>query len=384
MAGPLKGLKVIEMAGLGPVPFCGMMLADMGADVIRVDRTGSTDLGIEFPTALDLRNRNKRSVAIDLKKPEGLEALLRLVEQADVLLEGFRPGVTERLGFGPDICLARQPRLVYGRGTGWGQEGPMAQNAGHDINYIALTGVLDLIGPAGGAPVVPLNLLGDYAGGAAYLAFGVICAVHEASRSGKGQVVDGAMVDGVNSLLTVVHAMRQAGQLVPERGQNILDGGAPYYGTYRTGDGRYVAIGPIEPRFYAALVSHLGLDMNALPSREDRANWPALREIFAAMFATRSRDEWTAHFESCPDACFSPVLSLEESPSYEHNRVRETMVKLDGVEHTRPAPRLSRTPGEVVRRAPRAGEHTHEILTGWGFSEEEIGAGLTNGTFAAS
>ncbi len=372
---------MLELAGLGPVPFCGMLLADMGADVVRVDRVGTSDLGIEFPTALDLRNRNKRSVTIDLKQAEGVEAFLKLASKADVVLEGFRPGVAERLGIGPEVCLRRQPTLVYGRGTGWGQEGPLAKAAGHDLNYIALTGALDLIGPAGGAPVPPLNLVGDYGGGAAYLAFGILAAVFEARQSGKGQVVDAAMVDGVNSLLTVFHAMRQAGQLQPERGANILDGGAPYYTTYPARDGRYVAVGAIEPRFYRILVERLGLDGASLPDRDDRANWPELRTRFAEQFLTRTRDEWAQHFDDCPDACFSPVLTLAEAGDHPHNKERQIFTELDGVTHPRPAPRFSRTPGEVRVRAPYQAEHTVEILTEWGFAPEEIEKGLAARTF---
>lgn len=381
MAGPLAGLKIIEIAGLGPAPSCGMMLGDMGADVIRVDRISQTDLPVEIETRFNLRDRNKRSVAIDLKQPEGLEALLKMVEQADVLIEGFRPGVTERLGFGPAACFERRRSLVYARATGWGQEGPLAQDAGHDINYVALTGALDMIGTADSGPVVPLNLVGDYAGGAAYLAFGIMCAVHEARQSGKGQVVDGAIVDGVTGLLTMFHAMRQAGGLLLERGANLLDGGAPFYTTYMAKDGGHVAVGALEGRFYKALVAHLELDLGMLPDRSDRANWPALRARFAETFLQRTRDEWAAHFATCPDACFSPVLSLAEAGHHPHNDKRGAIVKLGGVEHPRPAPRLSRTPGRIDAPPPRVGEHSAAILAECGIDPDAINQCLARGIF---
>ncbi len=271
--GPLSGVKVLEVAAMGPVPFCGMLLADMGADVLRVDRPGPADQDETFAPGLDLRGRNKRSVSIDLKRPEGRDAVLRLASKADVLLEGYRPGVVERIGIGPDACLARNPALVYGRATGWGREGPLAHTAGHDINYIALTGALDMIGPRDGAPVPPLNLVGDYGGGALYLAFGVTSALVEARRSGRGQVVDAAMVDGVTSLLTVFHAFRQGGALVAARGSNGLDGGAPYYTTYMTRDQRYVAVGAIEPRFFSVLIAKLGLEAQDLPAQGACTRW---------------------------------------------------------------------------------------------------------------
>lgn len=363
--GPLIGLKVIELAGLGPTPFCGMLLGDMGADVLRIDRLTAADLGVEFATEYDLRNRNKRSIAIDMKSPEGIAVLMELISQADILLEGFRPGVAERLGVGPEDCWQRNPRLVYGRATGWGQTGPMAQVAGHDINYIALTGALACIGPADGAPVPPLNLLGDYGGGGMYLAFGLICAVHEAKTSGKGQVVDAAMIDGVSSLMTVFHAFQQTGQLEPRRGANLLDGGAPYYGCYQTRDGKYVAVGAIEARFYSILLEHLDIDPQSLPDREDRTQWPALRSRLEAVFVTRTRDEWAKLFEHT-DACVSPVLTLEEVQFHPHNQARSLLAEVEGVRQPQPAPRLSRTPGQIVRGAPRRGEHTLEILSEWG------------------
>lgn len=366
--GPLAGLKVIELAGLGPTPFCGMLLGDLGADVLRIDRLSATDLGIEMPTKFDLRNRNKRSVALDLKSPEGHSTLMDLIAKADILIEGYRPGVAERLGIGPEDCWKVNPRLVYGRATGWGQEGPMSQMAGHDINYIALTGALDRIGPSGGAPVPPLNLLGDYGGGGVYMAFGLMAAVFEAGRSGKGQVVDTAMVDGVTSLLTVFHAMRQFGQIDPQRGANVLDGGAPFYCCYETSDGKYVAVGAIETRFYNTMLEKLDLDPADLPDRNDRANWLALHARFRDIFLTRTRDEWADHFEGS-DACFSPVLTLEEAGQHPHNRARGTMASVDGVEQPRPAPRFSRTPGQIERPAPARGQHTGEALQDWGVAE---------------
>jgi alpha-methylacyl-CoA racemase len=381
--GPLDGLKVIEIAAMGPVPFCGMLLGDMGADVLRVDRLGPSDLDGTFSPRFDFRGRNKRSVAIDLKHPLGRVSFLTLAAQADVVIEGFRPGVVESLGIGPAECLARRPSLVYGRATGWGQEGPLAQAAGHDINYVALAGALDMIGPVGGAPVPPLNLVGDYGGGALYLAFGIACAVIESRRSGQGQVVDAAMVDGVTSLLTVFHAFRQMGTLVPARGSNGLDGGAPYYTTYATRDGRYMAVGAIEPRFYANLLAGLDLDPAILPPQNRREAWPELRRQFAMRFATRRRDDWEVHFAD-RDACVTPVLTLGESVQHPHTRARDSLVKVDGVEHPAAFPRLSRTPGRIARRPAHRGEHTVEALRDWGFSADEIEAALRAGVLEES
>lgn len=368
--GPLAGLKVIELAGLGPTPFCGMLLGDLGADVLRIDRLAEVDLGLDLPDKYDLRNRNKRSVALDLKSSKGRDTLLALIGKADILIEGYRPGVAERLGIGPDDCWKVNPKLVYGRATGWGQAGPMAQMAGHDINYIALTGALDRIGPPGGAPVPPLNLLGDYGGGGVYLAFGLMAAVYEAGRSGKGQVVDCAMVDGVSSLLTVFHAFRQLGQLDPQRGSNVLDGGAPFYGCYATRDDKYVAVGAIETRFYDEMLSVLGLDPATLPDRNDRANWPELRTRFEAIFVTKSRDEWATVFEGS-DACFSPVLTLDEAGGHPHNRARSLLIEVEGVEQPQPAPRFSRTSGKIARLAPARGAHTAEVMRDWGVASVE-------------
>lgn len=380
--GPLAGLKVIEIAAMGPVPFCGMLLGDLGADVVRVDRVAAADLGIPKPAEFELRGRNKRSVAIDLKRQDGREAFHRLVAQADVVLEGFRPGVAERLGIGPQDCLRIQPGIVYGKATGWGSDGPLAQTAGHDINYIALSGALHMIGPAGGAPVPPLNLLGDYGGGAMFLALGVMAAVFESRRSGQGQVVDSAMIDGVNALLAVFYGFRAAGQLALERGGNILDGGAPYYTTYQTRDGRYLAVGPIEPRFYIEMVRRMGLDPAALPDRDDRARWPDLREALARRFLDHTQAEWVAIFGD-GDACVSPVLTLDEAAHHPHNRARHTTCDVAGIVHPAPAPRFSRSDCTIARPPARDGEHTAEILRAVGFSDAEIREGLHSGRFAA-
>ncbi|MBW6419797.1 CaiB/BaiF CoA-transferase family protein [Celeribacter sp. PS-C1] len=378
--GALANIKVLELAGMGPTPFCGMLLADMGADVLRIDRLKPTGDGIVMQAAADLRGRNKRTACIDLKNPEGKEALLELVKSADILIEGYRPGVTERMGIGPEVCLHLNPALVYGRATGWGREGPLAMTAGHDINYLALTGALTMIGPPGGAPVPPLNLVGDLGGGALYLAFGVLCALNSARSTGRGQVVDAAMIDGIASLLTVSHGRRQFGQYVPERGQNILDGGAPFYCTYKTADAKYMAVGAIEARFYHPFVQHL--DLTDLPDRQDRKNWPELRTLFADRFAQKSRAEWEAIFENA-DACVSPVLDLEEAGTHPHNQMRRMLVEQEGVENPAPAPRLSETPG-TLRRAPvLPGSDTEEALRDWGLTPDKIRKGFEDGYFTA-
>lgn len=376
--GPLAGVKVIEIAAMGPVPFCGMLLADLGAEVIRVDRPTRAEMGIGKPDRFELRGRNKRSVAIDLKSEAGRALFLRLAAQADVVLEGFRPGVAERLGIGPGACRQVRPGLVYGKATGWGQDGPLAMTAGHDINYIALTGALDMIGPAGGAPVPPLNLVGDYGGGAMFLAFGVLAAVIESRASGQGQVVDAAMVDGVSTLLTVFHGFAAAGQLKAERGGNVLDGGAPYYTTYQAACGGYLAVGAIESRFYATLLERLELVPGDLPDRDDAANWPRLRAILARRFLERSRADWEARFEGS-DACVTPVLSLAEAAEHPHNRARAVTRTLDGLRHPSPAPRFSRTPGALTRPPAEAGEHSTEVLRDWGLSAGEIAAHFAEG-----
>ena len=369
--GPLTGIRVVELAGIGPGPMCAMLLADLGADVIRVDRLEAVDLGIDSGREFNVLNRGRRSVSIDLKSPEGRDAVLRLVDQADALIEGFRPGVMEKLGLGPDICLARNPRLVFGRMTGWGQEGPMALAAGHDINYIALTGALHSIGLTDGAPVPPLNLVGDFGGGALYLAFGLCAALVEARSSGLGQVVDAAMVDGAASLMSAIYGMHGSGIWTDKRGDNILDTGTHYYGVYECSDGGYVSIGSIEAKFYAELLEKLGLTDDDLPGRNDRDAWPAHKEKLAELFRQKTRDEWCAIMEGC-DICFAPVLDMNEAPGHPHMAARSTFVEVDGVTQPAPAPRFSRTPGEIQRPPAARGEHTYEALRDWGFTTEDL------------
>ena len=369
--GPLAGVRVVELTGIGPAPFAGMMLADMGAELLRVDRAGSVPPVPPPAPSKDILARGRRSIGVDLKKPEGAEVVLRLVETADALIEGFRPGVMERLGIGPDACLARNPALVYGRMTGWGQDGPYAPTAGHDINYISLAGALHPIGRAGGPPVPPLNLVGDFGGGGMLLAFGVVCALLEAANSGEGQVVDAAMVDGAASLMAFPHYLAALGQWLPERGTNMLDTGAHYYDVYETSDGRYVSIGSIEPQFYTELLRLTGLEGEDLPDQNDRAQWPAMKERVAAVFRTRTRDEWCALMEGT-DVCFAPVLSMQEAPDHPHNVHRQVFLNLDGVPQPAPAPRFSRTPGAVLRPPPYAGQHTDEVLADWGFDAGEL------------
>jgi alpha-methylacyl-CoA racemase len=363
--GPLQGIRVVELAGIGPGPFCGMLLADMGADVLRIDRKDGADGGVQIPPRLDLLNRNKRSVSADLKSAAGRETVLRLVEKADILIEGYRPGVTEKLGLGPADCQARNPRLVYGRMTGWGQDGPLSQVAGHDLNYLALSGVLHAIGPRDGAPQVPLNLIGDFGGGALYLALGVLAATLEARTSGRGQVVDAAMVDGVASLSTLFHSLRQMDQWNLTRGDNLFDGGAPFYAVYETRDGRHVSVAAVEPRFYAILLDKLGLAEADLPGQYDRAGWPRLRERLAEVFRSRSRDQWSELFGNA-DACFAPVLDLDEAREHPLARERGMYRERDGIVQPAPAPRFSRTPGELRLPPPEPGRHDQEALADWG------------------
>jgi alpha-methylacyl-CoA racemase len=370
--GPLAGVKVLELEAIGPGPFCGMMLADMGADVLLVDRPSDPQLGFERDRWSDTMLRGRRSVTLDLKSPGGVAAALALAEKADALIEGFRPGVMERLGLGPDVLLVRNPRLVYGRMTGWGQDGPLAPRAGHDINYIALAGVLHAIGRAAGAPVPPLNLVGDFGGGGMLLAFGIACALFEARRSGKGQVVDAAMIEGASLLATMFWGMLAARSWGEVRGENVLDSGAPWYDCYETRDGRFVAIGAIEPKFYAALLTRLGLDEEPLPAQHDRAGWPELRQRFAAAFRLRTRDEWCKVFEGS-DACFAPVLTFSEARAHPHNVARMGFVTVGGVTQPAPAPRFSRTPGGVRRAAPERGALGRDALADWGFSDAEAG-----------
>ncbi len=370
--GPLAGITVLEVAGIGPGPFCGMMLADMGADVIRIDRAASVKERDPGKPPLDVLARGRRSVAVDLKSPLGVETVLKLVEKADVLIEGFRPGVMERLGLGPEICLERNPKLVFGRMTGWGQEGPMAQAAGHDINYIALAGALEPIGRAGQNPVPPLNLVGDFGGGGMLLAFGIACALVERASSGQGQVIDAAMVDGASTLMGFFHGMKAMGGHGPGgRGTNILDTGAHFYDTYETSDGKYVSIGSIEPQFYAELLEKLGLADEDLPHQMDKSGWPALKQRFEKLFKTRTRDEWCELMEGT-DICFAPVLSMDEAPLHPHIQHRDTFVEFYGVTQPSPSPRFSRTPAALERPPAHAGQHTDEVLGSFGWSAEEI------------
>lgn len=366
--GPLNGLKIIEIAGIGPGPFCAMMLADQGAEVLRIDRKNAPSLAGKY----DVAGRGRRSVAVDLKKPEGVETVLQLVEQADGLLEGFRPGVMERLGLAPQTCRERNPRLVYGRMTGWGQYGPMAHAAGHDLNYIALTGALHGIGRKGEPPVPPLNLVGDYGGGAMMLAFGMVCALLEAQRSGQGQVVDAAMTDGAALLMAMFYGMKAGGMWQNERGANMLDGAAHFYDTYECQDGKYIAIGSIEPKFYALLLEKTGLkDDPEFKSQMNMKKWPALKEKLAAVFRTKTREQWCELMEGT-DVCFAPVLDMDEAPAHPHNRARETFIEYNGVLQPAPAPRFSRTVSEIQGPPPTVGQHTDEALADWGFSAEEI------------
>ena len=384
MSGPLVGVKVLELAGIGPGPFCGMLLADMGADVLRIDRLQDAGLGsARVEPKYDVMSRGRRSLALDLKQAESVEAVLALAAKADALIEGFRPGVTERLGLGPDTCLARNPRLVYGRITGWGQDGPLAQAAGHDINYIALTGALHAIGRNGEPPTPPLNLVGDFGGGGMYLAFGVACALYEARASGKGQVIDAAMTEGAASLMAIFYGRMASGQWRDERGVNAIDSGAPWYDVYETADGKHVAIGSIEKPFYAELLDHLGFDPKTLPDQQDRNGWPELRAAFTAAFKTKPRDEWCKQMEGT-DVCFAPVLSLAEAPQHVHNHTRQSFVEIGGVTQPAPAPRFSRTPGAVSRGAPRRGEGGAEALADWGFSHAEIEALQARGALTRS
>ena len=369
--GPLTGVKVLEFEAIGPAPFCGMMLADMGADVLLVDRPTDAQLGLGHERRFDVMLRGRRSVTLDLKAAGGAVAAVELARKADIVLEGFRPGVMERLGLGPDVLLAANPKLVYGRMTGWGQDGPLAPRAGHDINYIALSGVLHAIGHAGGPPVPPLNLVGDFGGGGMLLAFGVACALNEARRSGRGQVVDAAMVEGASLLTTMFWGMQVAGTWSDVRGGNVLDSGAPWYDAYETLDHRFVAIGAIEPRFYAELLERMGLANAALPAQHERAQWPELRRRFAQVFAAKSRDAWCEIFKGS-DACFSPVLDFAEARDHPHNVARHGYVTLGTIDQPAPAPRFSRTPGAARHAPPDRGAGGAEALTDWGFAGAEI------------
>ena len=373
MAGPLAGVKVVELAGLGPGPFAAMMLADMGADVIKVDRAGAARGGNPDAPPADVLHRNRQSIAVDLKNPEGVETVLRLVEQADILIEGFRPGVCERLGIGPDVCADRNPKLVFGRMTGWGQEGPMAPRAGHDINYIALSGTLAMIGREGERPVPPVNLVGDFGGGGMLLAFGVLAALVEARTSGEGQVVDAAMVDGAALLASMMYGLKAMGMWDGGQGGNMLDTGAHFYEVYETSDGKFVSIGGIEPQFYAELLERLELDPDSMPPQHDATRWPESKQIIADRIAKKSRDEWDVIFDGS-DACYAPVLQPTEASVHEHNVHRGTFVNVAGVDQPAPAPRFSRTPASTPTPPAHAGQHTDVALERWGFSSEELSA----------
>lgn len=371
--GPLHGVKVIEFAGIGPGPFCAMLLSDMGAEVVRIDRKGGRGAN-----KFDITSRGRRSLALDLKNPQAVQTALKLIAQADALLEGFRPGVMEKLGLGPEVALKANPRLVYGRMTGWGQTGPLAQAAGHDINYIALTGALHAIGRKGETPVPPLNLVGDFGGGALYLAFGMACALFEARGSGKGQVVDCAMTDGAASLMAMFYGFKAMGMWSDGKGENLLDGGAHFYDTYETADGKWVSIGSIEPQFYALLLQKTGITDPDFQAQMDRSKWPALKAKIAAVLKTKTRAEWDALMEGT-DVCYAPVLSLSEAPHHPHNKARETFVEIGGVVQPAPAPRFSRTVPKVQGPAPEAGQHNEQILTDWGFAASDIASLKSSG-----
>ena len=371
VSGPLDGIRIVELAGLGPAPFAGMMLADAGADIIRIDRSERATYPPNTEPHVDLMNRGRRSVAVDLKHPEGVALVLTLVEQADGLMEGFRPGVAERLGLAPDVCLARNPKLVYGRMTGWGQQGPMAQTAGHDIDYIALAGALEPMGRAGQVPYPPLNLVGDFGGGGMLLAFGMCAAMLSARQTGSGQVVDAAMVDGAASLMTMTYTLRAAGMWPGPRGTNLLDTGAPFYEVYETSDGGFIAVGAIEPQFYAELIRLMGLADEELPDQMDRDAWPGMKERFARVFAGRSRAAWEKVFDGT-DACAAPVLSPIEAHSHPHHQFRGTFTEVAGVVQPSPSPRFGGTPGTIRRPPPNPGQHADEALAEWGVDEGTV------------
>ncbi len=369
--GPLAGFKIVEMGGIGPGPMCALLLSDMGADVIRIDRMQETGLGVHTEPKFNLLMRGRRSVAIDSKSKEGQELILSLIEQADGLIEGFRPGVMERLGLGPDVVFARNPKITYGRMTGWGQDGPMAPAAGHDLNYIALSGALHAMGRKGSMPTPPLNLVGDFGGGALYLAMGMLAAMLEAGKSGKGQVVDVSMVDGAASLMSTFFGLKAAGRWSNERGTNILDSGAHFYDVYETSDGKYVSIGSIETKFYNELLRLTGLEGEDLPPQMDVASWPKLRARFAEVFIQKTRDEWCEIMEGT-DVCFAPVLSMDEAPEHPHNIARGTFTEIDGVVQPAPAPKFSRTKSEIQGPPCYPGQHTEEALQSWGVQSDKI------------
>lgn len=373
MTGPLEGFRVVEMGGIGPAPFAGALLGDLGADVVRIDRIAKPGVEPDLPAQFDFYNRNKRSVALDLKQPQAIAAVLKLVTQADALIEGFRPSVMERLGLGPEPCHAANPRLVYARMTGWGQDGPLAQEAGHDINYLALTGALHCLGDADRPPPPPLNLVADLGGGALYLTVGLLSAAMEAQRSGQGQTIDVAMIDGVTHLMSAFQALRQQGSWTGRRSDNIVDGGAPFYRSYATSDGRFIAVGAIEPHFYANLLEVMDLSGESLPAQNDRAAWPQMRERFARIFAGRTRDEWVA-LAMGHDACLAPVLTVDEAPAHPQMQARNLYANFDGLRHPSPAPRFSRTRSDLRRPPPAPGRDSREVLADWGIPRDEIDA----------
>ena len=366
--GPLTGIRVVEMAGIGPGPFTAMMLSDLGAEVIRVDRLSHKGTGHRA----NVLNRGRKSIAVDLKNPRGVETTLRLIEQADVVLEGFRPGVMERLGLGPEECLSVNPRLIFGRMTGWGQTGPLSQAAGHDINYISIAGALGAMGYADRPPAPPLNLVGDFGGGAMYLLTGILAALVERATSGQGQIIDAAMTDGTASLLSPFFGLMAMNMWTTDRFSNRLDGGAFYYGSYECSDGKYISIGSLEPQFYALLLEKAEITDPEFQEQLDEAAWPAKREKLNQLFKTRTRQQWCDIMEGT-DVCFAPVLDLKEAPNHPHNIDRKTFIELEGVVQPAPAPRFSRTQGEIQGPAAMAGEHTREVLSAWNFTDQEIG-----------
>ena len=371
MTGPLDGFRVVEMGGIGPAPFAGALLGDLGADVLRIDRIARPGIEPDLPPRFDFYNRNKRSVAFDLKQPQAVAAVLNLVAKADALIEGFRPTVMERLGLGPEVCHAINPRLVYARMTGWGQQGPMAQEAGHDINYLALTGALHCLGDAE-RPPPPLNLVADLGGGALYLVVGLLAAAMEARQSGRGQTIDVAMIDGVTHLMSAFQAFRQQGSWTGRRADNIVDGGAPFYCSYATKDGKYVAVGAIEPHFYANLVKVMGIQGD-LQDQNDRAVWPQMRERFANAFASRTRDEWVTAAAG-RDACLAPVLTIDEAPEHPQMQARDVYTMFDSLRHPSPAPRFSRTPSELRRPTSAQGQDSRQALADWGVPPDQLAA----------
>ena len=380
-SGPLVGYKVVELAGIGPNPMCGMMLADMGAEVIRVDRVTDSGLGISMDAKFSLLNRGRRSIAVNLKDPEAIELVLGLIDQADALIEGFRPGVTERLGLGPDVCLARNPKLVYGRVTGWGQDGPLSKAAGHDINYISLIGAAYAIGREDAPPTPPLNLVGDFGGGGMLLALGVVAALLEAQKSGKGQVVDAAMTDGAAILMTAIYGMHGSGIWTDDREGNVLDGGAHFYNSYETADGKFISIASIEAKFYDEFMQLTGFEDPGHAAHRDRGQWSDNKAKMAAMFKTKTRDEWCEILEGT-DVCFAPQLDMSEAPGHPHNVARKTFVENDGVTQPAPAPRFSRTPSSIQKAPSADGADTDSVLSDWGVPSDRVAALKDKGAIA--